>query len=58
MKRLPNKIIQSDYATIFCVDIKNISNIFKNSKIVDKFSFYRQKIFDDYVKQRQLVESA
>ena len=60
MQRLPKKIIQTDWATIFCVDIKNISNIFKNSKLVEKFSLYRQKIFDDYKKQLQLeiIENA
>jgi hypothetical protein len=53
IQRLPKKIIQTDWATIFCIDIKNISYIFKNSKLVEKFSLYRQKIFDDYKKQLQ-----
>lgn len=55
MKRLPNKIIKSDYATIFAVGIKDIRNIFKDSKILEIFVKYRQKVFDDYKKQFQLV---
>lgn len=55
IKTAKNKIIQTDFATIFCFDIKNIKNIFGNSKIVEKFSLYRQKIFDGYINQNHLL---
>jgi hypothetical protein len=57
-QKFPKRVRILDYASVFCFTIRDLSLIFRNSVIVEKFNNYKNKILEEFSRQNQLILSS